>query len=78
MSRKFIRPYYDLVYEVAAYFDGITPLARALNITQQSIYQWETKGIPKGRAYQIEVMTHHEISSDYILRKQSALTRKLI
>ncbi|MFM5373345.1 Cro/CI family transcriptional regulator [Aeromonas veronii] len=47
------------------HFGGVVGLAKALGCKPQAISQWgET--IPKGRAYQIEVMTGGKLKADPI------------
>ena len=42
------------------YFGGVKPLADALNIWPQTVYQWGDK-VPKGRAFQLQVMTKEKL-----------------
>jgi len=44
---------YEIVVE---HFGGVVPLARALGINRQAIYQWDGQ-IPLLRQYQIEKLT---------------------
>lgn len=47
------------------YFGSAAELAKKLNISEAAISQWgET--IPKGRAYQIEVLTDGKLKADPI------------
>ncbi|ATY79669.1 Cro/Cl family transcriptional regulator [Aeromonas veronii] len=49
--------------EALSHFGGVVELAKALGCKPQAISQWgET--IPKGRAYQIEVLTGGQLKAD--------------
>jgi DNA-binding transcriptional regulator YdaS (Cro superfamily) len=49
--------------EALSHFGGVVELAKALGCKPQAISQWgET--IPKGRAYQIEVLTGGKLKAD--------------
>ncbi|MDD9211142.1 Cro/CI family transcriptional regulator [Aeromonas dhakensis] len=49
--------------EALSHFGGVVELAKALGCKPQAISQWgET--IPKGRAYQIEVLTGGQMKAD--------------
>jgi len=39
------------------HFGGEVPLAKALGITPEAIYQWKER-VPRGRAFQIEILTN--------------------
>ncbi len=41
--------------EVLEYFGGIKQTAKALGVSIQAVYKWES--VPLGRQYQIQVMT---------------------
>ncbi|HHQ4463516.1 TPA: Cro/CI family transcriptional regulator [Aeromonas veronii] len=45
------------------YFGSKAALARALGINKGAVSQWGEK-VPKGRAYQIEVMTSGQLKAD--------------
>lgn len=65
--------YSNLVREIADYFGGVPGLARALGSTRNSIYQWQITGIPRGRAFEIEVLSSGNLKAIEILKKQSRL-----
>ncbi|MDR7019568.1 Cro/CI family transcriptional regulator [Aeromonas salmonicida] len=48
------------------YFGSAAELAKKLNISEAAISQWSTT-IPKGRAYQIEVLTVGKLKADPIM-----------
>lgn len=51
--------------DVLSYFGGVDKTAKALGITHVAVSKWgET--IPKGRAYQIEVLTGGKLKADPI------------
>ena len=49
--------------DVLNHFGGVAKTAKALGIAQPSVCKWGEK-IPKGRAYQIEVMTNGELKAE--------------
>ncbi|MEL3921991.1 Cro/CI family transcriptional regulator [Aeromonas enteropelogenes] len=49
--------------DAISYFGSAAELARSLNISEPAVSRWgET--IPKGRAYQIEVLTDGKLKAD--------------
>jgi len=59
------------VRELIDYFGGISKMARTLGCTTQAIYAWgET--IPRGRAYEIEVLTKGEVKAVDLPIKEAA------
>ena len=52
------------------YFGSARALAKALNISEGAVSQWET--IPLLRQYQLEVLTSGKLVADRAAMKQSA------
>lgn len=65
--------YGNFVKEIANHFGGVPELAMALGTTRNSIYQWQITGIPRGRAFEIEVLSNGTLKATEILKKQSRL-----
>ncbi|MBS0289775.1 MAG: helix-turn-helix domain-containing protein [Proteobacteria bacterium] len=55
----------DCVKEVTLYFGGKANLARALGVTLTAVSKWKDY-FPKGRAYQIEVLTEGKFKADQL------------
>ena len=53
----------DQIEAVITHFGGKANLARALGVTLTAISKWKT-AFPKGRAYQIEVLTEGKFKAD--------------
>lgn len=49
--------------EALSHFGGVVELAKALGCKPQAISQWRDV-VPKGRAYQIEVLTGGELKAE--------------
>lgn len=52
------------------HFGSKNKLAKALGLTPQAITKWNA-GIPRGRAYEIEVMTNGEFKAQELVRRNS-------
>ncbi|GAB6017128.1 hypothetical protein I5M99_06235 [Serratia marcescens] len=56
--------------DVISYFDGVGKTAKALGLSHASVSGWG-KIIPKGRAFEIQVLTGGELKVDFSLYKKS-------
>ena len=56
---------------VIAHFGGKAQLARALGVTLTAICKWKA-AFPKGRAYQIEVLTKGKFNAAELVAKKEA------
>lgn len=59
----------DQVDVVASYFGGKANLARALGVTLTAVSKWKTY-FPKGRAYQIEVLTDGKFKANNLTNQR--------
>ncbi|MGR1185983.1 Cro/CI family transcriptional regulator [Aeromonas veronii] len=50
-------------HDVLEHFGSITATAKAIGISHAAVSQWD-ETIPKGRAYQIEVLTGGKLKAD--------------
>ena len=49
--------------EAIAHFGTEAEMARKLGIRPQAVYQWDGK-VPKGRQYQIQILTKGKLKAD--------------
>lgn len=49
--------------DVLAFFGSITATAKAIGVSHAAVSKWDST-IPKGRAYQIEVLTGGKLKAD--------------
>lgn len=56
-------------HDVLAHFGSITAIAKAIGVSHAAVSKWDDT-IPKGRAYQIEVMTGGKLKADPITPPQ--------
>ncbi|MGY3909641.1 Cro/CI family transcriptional regulator [Aeromonas piscicola] len=50
-------------HDVLEHFGSITAIAKAIGISHAAVSKWD-ETIPKGRAYQIEVLTDGKLKAD--------------
>lgn len=55
--------------DVIAHFGGVTATAKALGIKKSSVSQWGEE-IPKGRAYEVQVMTEGKLMVNKTLQTE--------
>lgn len=61
---------------VIEHFGGMKKLCRVLNVFPQSVYQWQRKGIPLVRQYDIEALTGGKFVADRSHLKMEGLEGK--
>lgn len=61
-----------LTRDAIDYFGGVTKLAAALGIRREAVYQWRERP-PRGRQYQLEVMTDGALTADGKAEREVAI-----
>jgi DNA invertase Pin-like site-specific DNA recombinase len=54
------------MHKLASYFGSKSKLAKALNISRHAVYKWDH--IPRGAAYQIQVLTNNRFLAKDLLK----------
>lgn len=50
--------------QLVEHFKTPSEAARVLNMDRRAIWQWQRRGIPEARQYQIEVLTNGALKAD--------------
>lgn len=57
----------SLYEKLLSHCGGLTPAANALGVSPQVVANWEKRGIPKGRALEVESVTGRRITAREVL-----------